>query len=191
MEEIHQQIRQVVADDPRFYVFKNATRRGSYYNFEEALRRVPIDADFIAFSDQDDIWYPDKLETLLAKFDTETQLVYSDMNLVSSDGQLVSKTFWLGRRNNYTNRYTLMFSNTVTGAASMFRASLLQDILPFPEQIGEQYHDHWVALVAAMHGVLGFVERPLYAYRQHGGNVIGHRVPGHATLFPSLSFMKR
>jgi hypothetical protein len=36
------------------------------------------------------------------------------------------------------------------------------------------YHDHWIACTALAKGRLGYVDRPLYAYRQHEGNVIGY-----------------
>ena len=167
-------VRGAVRGDKRFMVFQNRTRLNFYENFEQAIGRAPADADYIALCDQDDIWRPDKLETLLAAFREEHQLVFSDARVVDDDGGVLSDTFWSTRRNNYTDLPALMIANTVTGAASMFRASLLPDVLPFPKQVGPAFHDHWIGLVALLKGGIGYVDRPLYDYVQHTKGVIGH-----------------
>ncbi|MEP7292105.1 MAG: glycosyltransferase, partial [Chloroflexota bacterium] len=168
-------IRKTIAEDQRFILLENAERLGFYRNFERCLKRVPADADFVALSDQDDLWFPDKLETLASDFQSDTQLVYSDMRIVTDDGRVISDTFWFGRKNNFTDLATLIFANTITGAASMFRAALLPDLLPFPEPAVEFFHDHWLALTALVHGSIRYVDRPLYDYYQHDRNIVGHR----------------
>ncbi|HEV2699832.1 MAG TPA: glycosyltransferase, partial [Terriglobales bacterium] len=167
--------------DKRFHVFRNAERLGFYHNFESCLKRIPLDAEFVALSDQDDRWNPDKLDKLLAAFDQETQLVYSDARIVAPNGQVRSDTFWTGRDNNYTDLSALIVANTITGAASVFRASLVPEILPFPKPIGHAFHDHWIGLTALVKGKIGYIDQPLYDYVQHSANVIGHKygnVPG-------------
>ena len=176
-------VRQAVKGDGRFVLFQNPARLKFYDNFQSALSRVPADADFVALCDQDDVWRPDKIETLLAAFRPGCQLVFSDARVVDQDGRVRSETFWSERRNNYTDLPTLMVANTVTGAASLFRASLLADVLPFPTQVGLAFHDHWIGLVAMVKGGIGYVDRPLYDYVQHTAGVIGHRyLKGLGTL---------
>jgi glycosyltransferase involved in cell wall biosynthesis len=162
------------AGDPQFHVYRNPKRLGFYRNFERCLALVPPAVEFVALADQDDDWRPDKLASLLAAFDVDTTLIYSDMRLVTADGWRMSDTYWTSRQNNYTDLVALALVNTVTGAASMFRRELLTYTLPFPDRPGDQYHDHWLALVAAALGTIRYVDRPLYDYVQHGGNVIGH-----------------
>jgi hypothetical protein len=68
-----------------------------------------------------------------------------------------------------------MVDNTITGAASQFRTSLLAEILLFPKQVGPAFHDHWIGLVAPLKGDIGYVDRALYNYVQHAtGVVIDH-----------------
>ena len=98
------------------------------------------------------------------------------MRLVDAKEEELSDTYWSDRKNNYSKLDVLMVANTITGAASLFRASLLDLILPFPERIGDAYHDHWVALVAFLGGDIRYVDEPLYDYRQHGNNIIGQTV---------------
>ena len=169
-------IERVCQEEPRFHLLKNLDNVGFYLNFERCLRNVPRDSQFIALCDQDDVWHPDKLQRLLQEFDNSTSLVYSDMRLVDAKDEELSDTYWSDRKNNYSKLDVLMVANTITGAASLFRASLLDLILPFPERIGDAYHDHWVALVAFLGGDIRYVDEPLYDYRQHGKNIIGQSV---------------
>jgi glycosyltransferase involved in cell wall biosynthesis len=172
------EIEQACAADTRFVLHAAGPRRGFYRNFERCLSLVPADVPFVALSDHDDAWHPDKLAALLASLrDTGAVLSYSDMNIVSEDGRLLAPSYWTRRRNNYTDLGSLILANTVTGAASLFRRELLDDVLPFPPDVGHPYHDHWIACVALASGALAYVDRPLHDYVQHGANIIGHYAP--------------
>jgi ubiquinone/menaquinone biosynthesis C-methylase UbiE/glycosyltransferase involved in cell wall biosynthesis len=182
-------IKKIVALDERFYVYQNSIRLGVYKNFEQSLKYVPNEVDFIMFSDQDDEWDTDKISILKNTFDENTTLVYSDMRIVSTNKQELSNTFWVTRRNNYRSLETLLFANTVTGAASMFRSNLLSDILPFPQQIGDAYHDHWVACIALAKGKIKYIDRPLYSYVQHSNNAYGFQNVNSHHLFSEAGYM--
>ena len=162
-----------IAGDERFTVSRSPRRLGFYRNFERAMDMVPDEYPLVALSDQDDRWYPEKLATL-AEALGDAMLVYSDQRLVTVDGQVIADTYWGERRNNFTDLASMLFANSVTGAASLFPRSLLDTALPFPELPGEQYHDQWLALVALTLGDIHYVDRPLYDYVQHGGAVLGH-----------------
>ena len=166
-------IEAVLAGDERFTLSRAEANLGFYRNFERALRMVPDDFDLIALSDQDDIWHEEKLASLAAGIG-DAELVYSDQRLVDEQGNLIASTYWTTRRNSWDDLISLLVANTVTGAASMVRSSLLRLALPFPELPGDQYHDHWLALVALASGEIAYVDRPLYDYVQHGGAVLGH-----------------
>ncbi len=166
---------EALLDDPRFIFRKHRQQVNFYGNFERALQLCPADADVVALSDQDDRWYPEKLKTLLDHLDDDAQLVSSDVRIVDRDGATRSDTFWVSRRNNFTSLASLLAANTVMGAASLFRATLLRQILPFPERLGAAYHDHWIALNALVAGAIRYVDTPLHDYVQHGDNVIGHK----------------
>jgi glycosyltransferase involved in cell wall biosynthesis len=164
---------EALGHDPRFVVSRSPGRLRFYHNFERALSLAPADADYVAMSDQDDYWHPDKLETLLREIGG-AQLVYSDARIVRTDGELVADTYWSLRRNNHSDLSSLLMANCVTGAASLCRRSLLEYALPFPPGQFTHFHDHWVALTALTLGDIAFVDRPLYDYVQHGDAVLGH-----------------
>ena len=167
-------VNQLCSVDPRFHVSVYDTNVGFYANFERCLNQVPTNVDYVAFCDQDDIWYLDKLHRLLCAFTEETSLVYSDMRLIDESGSVLSDTYWTTRKNNCDDLHVLLAANTITGAASLFRREVLDLALPFPSRIGDAYHDHWIALNAFLLGTIKFISEPLYDYRQHDGNVIGH-----------------
>jgi GT2 family glycosyltransferase len=166
-------MRAVIGDDLRFVLLEPGQRLGFYGNYERVLSAVPPEADFVALADQDDRWYPEKVEILLERLG-KRDLVYGDMRIVREDGTLISDTYWTRRRNNYTDLASLLVGNTVTGAASLFRAELLERALPFPPARGDGYHDHWIALAAITGRGLAYVDRPLQDYVQHGKAAQGH-----------------
>jgi hypothetical protein len=171
--ERFESIRALTAGDPRFELSRSEGRLGFYRNFERALRMVPADAAFVALADQDDRWYPEKLARLLQGIGG-ARLAYSDMRIVEEGGQPISDTFWRGRRNNHTNLASLLLVNTVTGAASLFGRELLELALPFPDPVGDPFHDHWISSVALATGEIAYLDHPLYDYVQHGGAARGH-----------------
>jgi hypothetical protein len=173
-EELQREMAALVGDDPRF-VFRGGQRRvGFFRNFERALAAAPAEADHVALSDQDDRWYPDKLETLVDAIDGH-QLAFGDVRVVDEGDTVLSDTFFDHRPNNTSEIDRLLLMNTVTGAASLFRAELLDRILPFPARIGPRaIHDQWIAAVALATGSVGFVDRPLHDYVQHRRSVLGH-----------------
>jgi hypothetical protein len=168
-----ERLRELTAEDERFALSVGEERLGFYANFERALRMVPPEAEFVALADQDDRWYPEKLAALLGAIG-DARLVYSDMRIVDEEGRVLADTFWRDRRNNYTDLGSLMLANTVTGAASLFRRELLDLVLPFPEPVGDPFHDQWIASVALATGTIAYLDRPLYDYVQHGAAARGH-----------------
>lgn len=175
-KSIVNEIKNVIKNDNRFIFVEHEDNVGFYYNFERCLSLVPSFAKYVALSDQDDFWYPQKIEKCLNRFDDEVQLVYSDMKIVNENQDIIHDTYWVNRKNYYNSNDVdlLTIANTVTGAASVFRADLLKEILPFPHQYGLVFHDQWIAIIAALKGRIDYVDEPLYDYIQSGENVIGH-----------------
>lgn len=171
--EIYARIVAEVGADERFRLSRSEKRLGVYRNFERALGLIPPEANLVALSDQDDRWYPEKLASLRRGLGG-AQLVYSDMRLVDQAGEVLAETYWTDRSNNHTNLTSLLVANTVTGAAALMRREVVELALPFPQVPGDQFHDHWLALVALATGRIAYVDRPLYDYVQHGGAALGH-----------------
>jgi Glycosyl transferase family 2 len=173
-------IEAAIAGDARFVLSRSPRRLGFYRNFERALSLAPAGACFVALADQDDAWHPDKLATLRAEIG-DARLVYSDARIIRPDGRLISDTYWERRENNHDDLLSLLVANAVTGAASLFPRTLLDDALPFPPAQFAHFHDHWLALCALALGDIRFVDRPLYDYVQHGDATLGHAAANRMT----------
>ena len=129
----------------------------------------------MALSDQDDRWYPDKLEILLGAIrESGARLAYGDGRAVELDGTVIRASMWGDgeRPNQWSDLATMLIANTVTGAASLMRREVAEAALPFPQLPGKPYHDHWLALVALAGGDLAYVDQPLYDWVRHETSVV-------------------
>lgn len=159
-------------------VFENERNLGYSANFEAAIRRC--EGDLIALSDQDDIWYPNRLERSEQELNQNARagLVFSDADLVDEHGRLLGQTIWqrLGfvgkrKRDLLSGQFVVLAKHRfVTGATVMFRANLRDRLLPVsPGWI----HDEWIAMIAAAFSDLRPIEEPLIRYRIHGSQQVG------------------
>ena len=165
--------------DARFQWSENPKRLGHLKNFEFAIKKcVLMGVDAIACSDQDDVWYPKKIETLAAALSIapEGSLVHSDLHFFYSNSPIKAtsrQTVWqLERRKvNHLQAEELFFCNVVTGCSMMMDSSVA---MKFPEiPSGAMYHDHWYALTASCMGGVYPIHEPLLSYRQHLQNQVG------------------
>ena len=166
----------------RFRLFAHPERRGTVNNFEFVLARCR--GRLIFLSDQDDVWKPHKVETMLARFDDpQAMLVFTDGRLIDAGGAPMASTLWKEWQFNWTTRLRwrrpraavldlVHNRNKVTGATAAFRRELLDDCLPIRVPPG-YWHDAWLALHAAARGGLRFLPEPLIDYRVHEGQQIG------------------
>lgn len=145
---------------------------GFISNFERSLYMRSASAEVLLFADQDDVWRADKIEALRDALQPGVSCAFSDMRIVTGQGDVISPTFWAGRKVHYHDALSLGVANTVTGAAAAFPAALVEGMTPFPRYMGV-YHDQWLAVWAAAVGKVEYVPRALYDYVQHGGNVLG------------------
>jgi hypothetical protein len=168
------EMRAVLEEDRRFILVPATTNAGFYRNFERAVALLPGQCGWIAFSDQDDSWAPEKLEILLREAKrTRSPLVFSDMEVYSDNGRRLADTFWTYRRLEAKNAAAIAVANTVTGMALLAHSSVLDTAMPFPALPGTPYHDRWFALAALARGELHYVAQTLVRYIQHAGSHTG------------------
>ncbi len=157
-------------------ILRNDERVGPGGNFARAIERCQ--GDWIALSDQDDVWLPNKLEVLVSYADDLAGLVFCDALLCEDSGRVTGKTQWgrLGFGRRARKRFAadpfaaLLRFNVVTGMSMMFRSSLRGLVLPIPEL---WVHDEWIALLASAVSEVRTIDRPLAHYRQHTSQQIG------------------
>jgi len=157
-------------------------RRGLADNFWHAAAHA--DEELIAWSDQDDVWHPVKLERC------ERALRESGSDLVSHSAIVVDASLRArpGRRCPDYPRDARMEAlagdpwHVPSGFASVARRHLLDDLdwaaRPISHQTGRPAnHDHVVSLRAFASGRRLHLREALARYRQHGSNAAGDPSP--------------
>lgn len=166
---------------PALKLIRNSPALGIRRNFEQALTKSQ--GDVILLCDQDDRWYPVKIEAMLEVFSgrPELLLLHGDAALIDEGGAQLGST--LSNRQNLTSEDVIKLQdnrgldvlvrrNVVTGATVMLRSSLVQIAGSIPKS---WLHDEWLAVVAAALGGLSFEATPFGEYRQHSSNQVGVR----------------
>ncbi len=120
--------------------------------------------DFIAPSDQDDIWMPEKLQTLIDHIG-DNVLIYSTSKAIDQDGKVLdSYTPQKHKLIRGSNPKAFFFDNCVSGHTIMFKRELVPYLIPLPQTV---YPDWWIAFTAANYGSIDYYKEPLVYYRRH------------------------
>jgi glycosyltransferase involved in cell wall biosynthesis len=162
-------------------LFQNSQNLGIVRNFENAIRHCASDLIFLC--DQDDVWYPQKIEAMCSVFESaaEVGLVFTDAELVDDSlnplgKQLFAELEFNGRRKKLVKKgmaFDLLLRNTfITGATMAFRSKLKELVLPLPTP-APLIHDGWMSLMIAAISKVEFIDQPLINYRQHSNQFIG------------------
>jgi glycosyltransferase involved in cell wall biosynthesis len=164
---------------------------GCCRTFETGLRRLKGTDCLIALADQDDIWHPRKLEALRGVFerDPDTLMAFCDSCIIDESDQVIAHSLHQSEeRVPAFGLASLMARNSISGHSQLFRSSLLEHAVPFPDGLPASglHHDHWLAMVAASTGSIVFLRETLVMHRLHRENQIGprtHRDPSKADGF--------
>jgi glycosyltransferase involved in cell wall biosynthesis len=152
--------------DARLRPYRNTENLGFRRNFERAVSLCA--GEYIALSDQDDVWAPEKL-TALVNIIGDHALAYCDSALIDEEGRDLNVAM--------SDMLTMVSTddpavfanaNCVSGHASLFRRELIARALPAPACF---FHDWWLAAVAASSGGVVYCDRKLVFYRYHRANI--------------------
>lgn len=139
------------------------------------------DAPYIMFCDQDDFWYPDKVQKTLDKMiGTETDreapvLVHTDLRVVNGNGEQLASSFCAHSAidGNRLQLNQLLVQNVVTGCTVMINRALAELACRDYDTEAMLMHDWWLALLASACGKIVFLSEATMDYRQHGHNSVG------------------
>jgi hypothetical protein len=133
--------------------------------------------EYICFSDQDDYWRNDKIETLkrVIEKDKDIMLVYSDIEVCNECLDILYPSFWrvsaiLPQKG--SPKELALLKNISPGCAMMFRRKVKQVLERAPSSIPFM-HDHFAFVVACGLGKVSYSKEKLIKYRQHTSNNIG------------------
>ena len=134
-------------------------------------------ADYYFFSDQDDVWLPNKLELSLKEAQNYPAdlplMVYMDLKVVNQDLKIMTESM-VKSQSHHANTELVqeLTENTVTGGVAMINHALAE---MWQETDDILMHDWYLALLASAFGNLVFIDQPGELYRQHSDNVLGAR----------------
>ena len=143
------------------------------------------DADYYMFSDQDDVWMPDKIERTLRKLQEVESLhpsdavgVFTDLTVVDKDLNVLMPSLWKGdnRHPEYTRDFYKQWVNrhATYGCTQMINRAAKKIVFPYKQFEGVMgAHDNWVEYILIKHGKYDYLDEPTILYRQHGTNVVG------------------
>jgi glycosyltransferase involved in cell wall biosynthesis len=164
----------------RFHIITGPPTGNPKFNFVRLLEAST--ANYVAFSDQDDVWLPEKIalsmsamQTLEAKHPPATPLVvFTDLQIVTADLQMRQPSFWAHQPIKPDAIHSLrrvIMQNTITGNTALLNRSLATLTQSIPSTV--HMHDWWVAVLAAAFGDATPIHQQLVLYRQHDANVLG------------------
>jgi len=157
---------------------RRGPQKGFVANFLSLVCDVDIQADYYAFSDQDDVWELDKLERALRWLKTipsdKPAMYCSRTRLIDESGQHIGFSPLFKRKPSFKNALV----QSIAGANTMvFNEAARKSLLRSGYQTPIVSHDWWVyMLVTGCNGTVFFDPMPTVRYRQHGGNIVGSNV---------------
>ena len=149
-------------------------RRGAALNFLHLLGHAPPEAELVAFSDQDDVWLPDKLARAERALRGRSEVVlYCGLHF-DCDAKLGHRRLARPRTVRPGFRHALV--QNIAGGNTMVLNRPAWELLQAASHEARKLvvHDWWAyQVVTGAGGAVVYDLVPLLLYRQHGGNLIG------------------
>jgi len=171
-------LKRFAESDSRIQLILRDRPLGFLKNFEDLLSRAP--GEYIALSDQDDLWDRSKLEIQMHKMlhakaaGKKRVLVHSDLELIDENDHKLSPSYFAKHHYRFPAHrdVALMLTQAgVMGNTVLMDRELLCRVIPFPQ--GLKYHDYWIGVIAELFGHRITIRQSLVSYRIHRRNVSG------------------
>lgn len=150
-------------------------RDGFAENYRHLILNSPEDGDLYAFSDQDDLWMPDKLSIAADWFgridNTVPGLFCSRTQIVDEQNRVIGLSPLFDTAPSFKNAIV----QSIAGGNTMVLNRAARDLLVEScRRTGFVSHDWWsYLLVTGAGGKVCYWAEPQVRYRQHDGNLVG------------------
>lgn len=157
-------LEKIQSNDSRLHVVRGP-QNGVVKNFENAISECT--GDIIFLSDQDDIWYKNKVSDI-----KEILLNNKNIELIMHNSNKIIENKYI--QDKLIKRYkpgvlrNMLFSS-YWGCCMVFTKELSELILPFPDNLVA--HDQWIGLIGELRKSSFFYDKELIWHRYHSNNV--------------------
>jgi glycosyltransferase involved in cell wall biosynthesis len=159
-----------------WHVHINPYNKGWRMNFYDAL--ADCSGDYIFFCDQDDIWYPNKIATMIDVMEKNPQILVLNgiPDVINSENKIISnlETINIQSSSDYSIHQSDLFDNLFywkhrIGATMAVRKIIKKQLLCF-ERNNLFVHDLWALNISALMGGCYWIDFPAIRYRVHANN---------------------
>ncbi|WP_158656066.1 glycosyltransferase family 2 protein [Aeromonas sp. ASNIH2] len=174
-------------NDSKIEVVTNTFNKGPVGNFSHGLSIST--AQFVMFSDQDDVWCKDKILKFYEKSKfldvNHPGVVYSNLTLVDKHLNLLGRNFFENEKVSFDwgcKVSNLFFQNVAPGCAMLLNRKCIERIYPLDDE-KIVMHDWWALMFASIHENVLVINEPLVQYRQHENNAVGATIESNFSDF--------
>jgi glycosyltransferase involved in cell wall biosynthesis len=176
----------------RFRVVDLAAANGGILNNFLSLMKAST-ADYVCFSDQDDVWLPHKvsrtkrmMDDMERRWEAHTPLlVFTDLRVVDQNLETRYPSFWgyMGIDPEWVNSLEKLLPHpTVTGCTMLINRPMVELASRMPLEAA--LHDRWIGFLASGMGKAAFLREQTVLYRLHGSNAVGIGEERRLTSWP-------
>lgn len=154
-----------------YYAGENIGVQNSFFDL---MKHADKEADYYAFSDQDDVWLPEKIKRaveLLESEDEKIPLLYAGKTS-PVDEQLNVIPMKIRHHDIKPSFGNALVENVCTGCTEVFNRELLELVIKKLPGFTVM-HDWWLYLTAAAFGKVIYDKKECILYRQHAKNQVG------------------
>lgn len=182
------------SDSTKEILLRNESETFKWYSGENVgaarsfmlLNNDAPEADYYAYCDQDDYWFPEKLEAavnILEKSNNKLKLYYSNVIIADKSLNTIKKSAY---DPNSGSLKKMLLRNYVTGCTAVFSKGLMEALKSYSPGFIFM-HDWWSSLVClSLGGEVLFDENAYILYRQHNENAIGYKMDEKRTCFEKI-----
>ena len=158
-----QMLRKYAGINKRLTIYRNEHNLGYTLNFEKAIGLC--NGDYIALSDQDDVWEKDKIKTMIESVGNHV-MVYHNSDFIDDKGRRIGHHTMTSKHRMYEGESCLpvILGNCIHGHALLFASKLRDCLLPLNKDFS---HDWAIAYAAFNTGSVKYIDKVLVHYRQH------------------------
>ena len=142
-------------------------------SFIDLIFTVESRYDYYAFSDQDDWWYENKIQSAIEKMkDSIPCVYYSNPELVDKNLNPIGKKVY--KKEPYNNFESIICGVNAIGCSMVFNSKLIKTIKMYEKPNNIDMHDAYISRVcASIKGEIVYDDNSYMKYRLHGKNVVG------------------